>query len=91
MYKKMSSAKKSCIHVSDMAHGMVVEGAVTLHILPKAATAAGVAGIDGEVPVRHPDLRRDQAKSAHCKKLQTHIFQELNSMQDQESWDQKSF
>lgn len=58
-------SKSYCIHVSDMAECMVVEGAVTIHSAPKATVTAGVAWINGEVPTQDPHLLRDTTKSTH--------------------------
>lgn len=42
------------IHLSGMAYGIVVEGAVTLQ-------SAVATGIGGEVPMRYPHIRRDRS------------------------------
>lgn len=47
------------IHLSGMAYGIVVEGAVTHQ------AAVGFTGIAGEVPMRYPHIRRNPAKSVH--------------------------
>jgi hypothetical protein len=48
------------IHASDMTYGLVEGWAVTLQ-------ASGAAGIVGEVPMRHRDLRSNPAESKHCE------------------------
>lgn len=59
--EKRQGVMHAYIHLSGMAHGIVVEGAVTLQ------AAAGATRIGGEVPMRYSHIHRDPAKSAHCK------------------------